>query len=124
MTKLKVLCVDDDEDTRDVATMSLQVDADMEVRSESSGATALITAAGWKPDIILLDVMMPIMDGPATLGHLRENPATASIPVIFLTARAAPRDLVQYAKIGASDVIPKPFDPMTLAATVRGMVGR
>jgi CheY-like chemotaxis protein len=124
MSRLKVLCVDDDEDIRDVATLSLQVDADLEVRSEYSGATALITATGWSPDVILLDVIMPAMDGPATLAHLRENTATASIPVIFMTARATPRDLVQYAKMGAIDVIPKPFDPVTLAATVRRMVGR
>jgi two-component system OmpR family response regulator len=119
MNRLKVLCVDDDEDIGEMITMSLELDPGMEVRSGSSGATALILAAEWNPDVILLDVMMPTMDGPSTLAHLRENPATENIPVIFMTARARPSDLLEYAAMGVNDVIPKPFDPFDLAVRVR-----
>ena len=73
----------------------------------------------WNPDVILLDVMMPVMDGPATLSRLRANPMTADIPVIFMTARAQARELDRFRSIGAVGVIAKPFDPMTLAASVR-----
>jgi CheY-like chemotaxis protein len=124
MNKLKVLCVDDHRDIRRVATAGLELDLDMDVRSESSGVAALLTAAQWQPDVILLDVMMATttMDGPATLVHLRKNTRTARIPVIFVTARAQPQDLLRYAGLGATDVIPKPFNPMTLASKVRGMI--
>ena len=85
----------------------------------NSGKDALVAADGWQPNIILLDVMMPVMDGPATLSRLRDNPNTAGIPVIFMTARAQTRELDRFRSLGAIGVIPKPFDPMTLAASVR-----
>jgi CheY-like chemotaxis protein len=124
MSKFKVLCVDDDMVIREVAMMSLEDDPDIDARSESSGGAALITAAQWEPDAILLDVKMPAMDGLATLAHLRGNAATAAIPVILLTGAAQPADLVRYIELGIIDVIPKPFDPTKLATLVRGMVGR
>jgi DNA-binding response OmpR family regulator len=80
-------------------------------------------AATWSPDLILLDVMMPNMDGPTTLTHLRQNPRTADIPVVFMTARAQPRELEHFVSLGAEGVIAKPFDPMTLAASVRNYIG-
>jgi len=80
---------------------------------------ALVVAAAWMPDFILLDVMMPMMDGPATLVQLRQNPRTAGIPVIFMTARAQAREVDRFRSLGAVGVIQKPFDPMTLAASVR-----
>ncbi|MDO9141845.1 MAG: response regulator, partial [Methylobacter sp.] len=85
----------------------------------SSGQQALDTVGDFAPDLILLDVMMPGMDGPATLQKLRANPPTASIPVIFLTAKVQPNEVAQYQALGALNVIAKPFDPMTLAAQVQ-----
>jgi CheY-like chemotaxis protein len=122
MSKLKLLYVDDDADIREIAMLSLQLDPDMAVMSNSSGREALATAEGWLPDAILLDVMMPEMDGPTTFGHLQQNPATASIPVIFVTARAQSHEIADYVAMGAVGVIIKPFDPMALAAAVREQV--
>ena len=89
------------------------------MRGCGSGADGLVAAAEWHPDLILLDVMMPVMDGPATLAHLREDPRTADIPVVFMTARVQKQDLAHFKSLGAAGVITKPFDPMTLAAAVR-----
>jgi CheY-like chemotaxis protein len=119
MTALRVLHVDDEPDIRDVVEISLGLDPDFEMRNCGSGREALVTAAEWNPDIILLDVMMPLMDGMATLRSLRENPRTASIAVVFMTVRVQSRELDLLRSLGAVGVIPKPFDPMTLAATVR-----
>ncbi len=123
MRPLKVLCVDDEADIREVAMLALELDPDIEVRSESSGAAGLATAAAWQPHAILLDVMMPSMDGPTTLLQLRGDDATKDIPVIFITARAQPREIDAFIKQGAREVITKPFDPMTLAAEVRRRIG-
>src|ERR1700688_3509516 len=119
MTALRVLHVDDESDIREVVGISLGLDPDFVTRSFSSGQEALTAAADWTPDIILLDVMMPVMDGPATLLALRENPKTAGIPVIFMTARAQARELDRFRSLGVLGVIGKPFDPMMLAASVR-----
>ena len=119
MTPLKVLYVDDDADISEVATLALELDPGIEVRSESSGASGLATAAMWQPDAILLDVMMPLMDGPTTLAHLRSDALTCDIPVVFITARAQCREIEEFIKQGARDVITKPFDPMTLADELR-----
>jgi CheY-like chemotaxis protein len=120
MMALRILHVDDEPDIRELVHMSLSLDADLAVKSCSCGSEALIAAAEWSPDIILMDVMMPIMDGPATLQHLRGNGATARIPVVFMTARAQTRELTHFLSLGAAGVISKPFDPMTLAGAVRG----
>jgi two-component system OmpR family response regulator len=120
MTGLRILHVDDEPDIREVVEMSLELDPAFTVRSCSSGKDALAVAADWSPDLILCDVMMPVMDGPTTLIHLRESPQTAGIPVVFMTARAQPRELEQFKSLGASGVIPKPFDPLALATSVRG----
>jgi CheY-like chemotaxis protein len=122
MTALRVLHVDDESDIREVVGISLGLDPDIVTRSYSSGQEAVMAAADWTPDIILLDVMMPVMDGPITLARLRENPCTAGIPVIFMTARAQSRELDLFRSLGAAGIIPKPFDPMTLAALVRAYV--
>jgi CheY-like chemotaxis protein len=120
MTTIRVLHVDDEPDIREVVELSLGLDSDFVVKSCGSGKEAL--AAEWQPDFILLDVMMPVMDGPATLVRLRENAKTADIPVIFMTARAQAREVDRFRSLGAVGVIPKPFDPMTLAASVRSYV--
>jgi CheY-like chemotaxis protein len=119
MSALRVLHVDDEPDIREVVEISLGLDPQFTVRSCASGRDAIAVAADWVPDLILLDVMMPGMDGPATLVRLRERPQTKSIPVIFMTARAQPRELEHFRRLGAEGVISKPFDPLTLAASVR-----
>jgi CheY-like chemotaxis protein len=122
MTALRVLHVDDEPDIREVVEISLGLDPDIVMRSCASGEAALAVVEDWTPDIMLLDVMMPVMDGAATLANLRSNPRTADIPVVFMTARAQSRELDLFRSLGAVGVIPKPFDPMTLAATVRAHV--
>jgi CheY-like chemotaxis protein len=122
MTSLRVLHVDDEADIREVVEISLGFDPAFVTRSCSSGREALAVALEWQPDIILLDVMMPVMDGPATLLGLRENAQTATIPVVFMTARAQTRELDRFRSLGAIGVIPKPFNPMTLAASVHSYV--
>ncbi|HXN66711.1 MAG TPA: response regulator [Bradyrhizobium sp.] len=122
MTTLRILHIDDEPDIREVVEISLGLDPGFATRSCSSGEEAIAAAIDWQPDIILCDVMMPVMDGPATLMRLRENVLTASIPVIFMTARAQTRELDRFRSLGALGVIPKPFDPMTLAASVRSYV--
>lgn len=119
MTALRILHVDDEPDIREVVELSLGLDPDFSVRSCASGSEALTTAADWSPDMILCDVMMPGMDGPATLARLRECPQTADTPVVFMTARAQTREIEHFKSLGATGVIPKPFDPMTLAKSVR-----
>jgi CheY-like chemotaxis protein/HPt (histidine-containing phosphotransfer) domain-containing protein len=122
MTKIRILHVDDEPDIREVVELSLGLDPDFTVQGCGSGKEALVVAAEWQPDFILLDVMMPVMDGPATLIQLRANARTADIPVIFMTARAQAREVDRFRSLGAVGVIPKPFDPMTLAASVRSYV--
>jgi CheY-like chemotaxis protein len=122
MTMLRVLHVDDEPDIREVVEISLGLDPGLSTRNCASGQEALGVAAEWTPDVILLDVMMPVMDGAATLARLRENPLTAGIPVVFMTARAQSRELDLFRSLGAVGAIPKPFDPMTLAASLRAYV--
>jgi CheY-like chemotaxis protein len=122
MTSLRVLHVDDEPDIREVVEISLGLDPGFSTRNCSSGQEALGVAADWVPDIILLDVMMPVMDGATTLVRLQEDPLTANIPVIFMTARAQSRELDLFRSLGAVGVIQKPFDPMTLAASVRAYI--
>ena len=119
MTKIKILYVDDEEDIREVVDIALSLDPELEVRLCDGGAAALEAAAGWQPALILLDFMMPGMDGPATLARLREDPATANIPIVFVTARSAPADVERLISLGAAGVIAKPFDAMSLNSTVR-----
>jgi CheY-like chemotaxis protein len=122
MTAIRLLHVDDEPDIREVVELSLGLDPGFVMQSCGSGEDALAAAAEWQPDLILLDVMMPVMDGPATLARLRGNPRTADIPVIFMTARAQAREVDRFRSLGALGIIPKPFDPMTLAASVRSYV--
>ena len=115
----KVLCVEDEADIRTVAELALASVGGFQVLLCSSGAEAIEKAAGFKPDIMLLDVMMPGMDGPDTLRALRGLPGLATVPAVFLTAKAMPSEVARYKKLGALDVIAKPFDPMTLADHVK-----
>ena len=119
----RILIVDDEDDIREVGQMTLEMMAGWEVRTASSGEEALAMAAAHPPDAILLDVMMPVMDGPATLARLRAEPATAGVPVVFLTAKAQAADQRRLAEMGAAGVLAKPFDPMTLADQVSRTLG-
>ena len=116
----RVLHVDDDPLMRDVVELSLLRDPAFTSMSCASGGEALAIAIDWMPDLILCDVLMPGMDGPATLARLRESTSTAKIPVIFMTARPQASELERLMLLGAIAVIAKPFDPKTLAETVRG----
>jgi CheY-like chemotaxis protein len=118
----RILYVDDEPDIREVASMALELEPDFEVETASSGKEALAKAAAWQPHAILLDVMMPEMDGPSTLKRLRDDPGTAPIPVVFITARAQQQEVDMLKNAGAVGVIAKPFDPMQLAREVRELV--
>jgi len=119
MSTVRVLHVDDEPDIREVVDISLGLNPDLEVRACASGAEAVEAAAEWTPHLILLDVMMPVMDGPTVLKKLRSEPRTAAIPVIFMTARAQTKEVEHFIALGAQGVISKPFNPMTLATQVR-----
>jgi two-component system OmpR family response regulator len=116
---MRILHVDDEADIREVVELSLGLDPAFSVRSCASGADAIAEAAKWCPDMILCDVMMPGMDGPATLARLRESPQTVNTPVVFMTARGQAHEIEHFKSLGAVGVIAKPFDPMTLAESVR-----
>jgi two-component system, OmpR family, alkaline phosphatase synthesis response regulator PhoP len=122
MTK-RVLLVDDEDDIREVAAMSLETVAGWSVIAASSGREGLKLAAEQKPDVILLDVMMPDMDGPSTFKNLQSGDETKMIPVIFLTAKAQMREQRGFRELGAQGVISKPFDPLTLADQVSEILG-
>ena len=115
----RILYVDDEADIREVAEMAIQLHPDLEVRCCASGQEGLELAAQWQHDLILLDVMMPGMDGPTTLAALRAQESTSLIPVVFITARTQATEIDGLISAGALGVIPKPFDPMTLAQSVR-----
>ena len=115
----RVLYVDDDDDIREVAELSLTAVAGLSVRLCSTGTEAVAAATAFQPQLIVLDVMMPQMDGPATLAALRADDATRAIPVVFLTAKVQRDEVERYRHLGACDVIAKPFDPMTLGDQLR-----
>lgn len=116
---VKVLYVDDDDDIREIAVMSLELEPEFAVRACSSGEEAIGVLGEWNPDVVLLDVMMPGMDGPETLERMREKAAADLPPVLFCTARSQARDVDHYLSLGATGVISKPFDPMSLASVVK-----
>ncbi len=122
MTKERVLVVDDDDDIRTVSEMALRHVGNFEVLAASSGAQAVGIAATDAPDLILLDMMMPGMDGVDTFKALKAQEASAAIPVIFMTAKVQTHEVESYLALGAIGVISKPFDPMTLADQIRAMV--
>jgi len=111
----KILYVEDDLDIQVVAQMALEVVGGYTVSICSSGPQAIEKAPHFKPDMILLDVMMPGMDGPTTLVNLRTIEGLHATPAVFMTAKVMPSDVERYKELGAVDVIAKPFDPMALA---------
>ncbi|WP_372922635.1 response regulator [Roseovarius sp.] len=117
----RILYVEDEEDIRAVAQLALESVGGFTLKSCASGEEALREAEAFAPDLILLDVMMPGMDGPSTLHALREIPALADVPVAFMTAKVQPAEIEYFKSLGAREVIAKPFDPMTLAEQVRAI---
>ena len=117
----RILYVEDEPDIQAVARLALEHIGGFTVEVCSSGHEALERATAFAPDLILLDVMMPGMDGPSTLSRLRELPALSAIPVIFMTAKVQPQEVASYRAMGALDVIAKPFDPMTLSDDIRAV---
>jgi Response regulators consisting of a CheY-like receiver domain and a winged-helix DNA-binding domain len=119
---LTILHVDDDADMRHVTALCLSVETDLRVISAASGREALdLLDAGLRPTVIVLDVSMPDMDGPATLAALRKRDGLEAVPVVFMTARFAEHECQRYRSLGAVGVIPKPFDPACLAADLRAL---
>lgn len=119
----RILIIDDEDDIREVAQLSLEAVGHWQVLTARSAREGLTCAGAERPDAILLDVMMPDMDGPATLQQLRTNPATQSIPIIFLTAKVQSADRRRFAELGVQAVISKPFDPMRLAEQIATALG-
>ncbi|MFL6693558.1 MAG: response regulator [Ramlibacter sp.] len=117
----KVLYVEDDADIRTIASLALEAVGGLTLQACASGAQALAQATVFAPDLLLLDVMMPGMDGPTTLARLRELPATRDVPVIFMTAKVQASEVQHYKALGALGVISKPFDPMALASEVQAL---
>lgn len=119
MTLQRILYVEDEPLVQTIAKVALVKVGGFNLRICDSGAQALQEVKAFAPRLILLDVVMPGMDGPATLVQLRQDPDTAAIPVVFLTANTDPKEIAHYRSLGAVDVIAKPYNPMTLAEQVR-----
>ena len=123
MTTKRILLIDDEADLREVALLSLEMVGGWQVIEGRSGSEGLAKAETEQPDAILLDLMMPGMDGFTTFERLQANNATKQIPVIFLTAKVNSDDRFQFDQLGISGVIAKPFDPMSLAQQVAETLG-
>lgn len=117
----KILYVEDETDIQEVAKLALEAVGGFEVKLCSSGTDALREAPLFLPDLILLDVMMPGMDGQTTFNELRKIPQLAGTPIIFMTAKVQAQEVERYKEMGALDVITKPFDPMTLSAQIKAI---
>ena len=119
MTDLKkILYVEDEADIQAVASIALKTVGGFELLICSSGEQAIENAVSFLPDLLLLDIMMPGMDGPSTLKALWQLPELSKVPAIFMTAKVQPAEITEYKALGALDVIAKPFDPMTLAQQI------
>ena len=119
----RILIIDDEDDIREVAALSLESVAGWQVTTASSGAEGMRLAAAEVPDAILMDVMMPAMDGPTTFREMQKLPELASIPVILLTAKVQGVDQRRFAGLGVTAVLFKPFDPLTLAEQMSEALG-
>jgi CheY-like chemotaxis protein len=117
----RILYVEDEPDIQMVAKLALEMVGGFTLAVCSSGTEALEQATAFQPQLLLLDVMMPGMDGPTTLENLRKLAQTAHTPAVFMTAKVQPGEVAHYKTLGAIDVIPKPFDPMNLANQVRAI---
>ncbi|MBE0469835.1 MAG: response regulator [Methyloprofundus sp.] len=120
----RILYIEDEADIREVALLALDVVGGFSVKACASGQEALAEAQAFAPQLILSDVMMPGLDGPATIKALREIPSLADVPVVFMTAKVQPDEINHFKSLGVLDVISKPFDPMILADQVRSIWAR
>lgn len=118
---LRVMYVDDDRDIRTIVKISLEGLDDILLLTAASGYEALEKVVEFRPHLILLDVMMPGMDGPTTFSHLRQIPALATVPVAYVTAKVQPAEIRQLLDSGAAAVISKPFNPVRLAEQIRAI---
>ena len=118
-----ILIIDDEEDIREVAALSLEATAGWEIVTASSGADGIQAAARRRPSAILMDVMMPGMDGPTTFRKMQQHPEIANIPVLLLTAKVQGVDQRRFADLGVAGVLFKPFDPLTLASQIAQTLG-
>ncbi|MEJ7786203.1 MAG: response regulator [Solirubrobacteraceae bacterium] len=119
-----ILLVDDEDDIREVAALSLEAIGGWRVSTASDGGRGVASALAERPDAILLDVMMPGLDGPATVVRLCEDPQTRDIPVILLTAKAQGADRRRFAELDVAGTLTKPFDPMTLPDQIAAILDR
>lgn len=115
----KILYVEDEPDIAQVARLALETIGGFTIETCENGQIALDKGPTFDPDLILMDVMMPEMDGPSALCEMKKMPELKDVPVIFMTAKVQPAEIEEYKMLGAVDVIPKPFDPMTLAEQVK-----
>jgi CheY-like chemotaxis protein len=122
MTK-RILVIDNEQYIQEVAQICLRTTAGWQVTTASSGREGIAVATAEQPDAVLLDVMMPDMDGPTTFQHLQDNAATRQIPVILLTAKVQASDRRRYSELGVQGAIAKPFDPLQLASQVADSLG-
>lgn len=120
----KILYAEDEPDIQEVATLALETVGGLNLKVCGAGQEAVDAVADYQPDLLLFDVMMPGMDGPTALQEIRKLPGMEAIPAIFMTAKVQPAEVAHYKELGAWDVIPKPFDPMTLADQVREIWSR
>jgi CheY-like chemotaxis protein len=119
----RILIIDDEDDIREVAALSLESVAGWSVLTACSGAEGIVTAQVEQPDAILMDVMMPSMDGPTTYREMQRSPEIANIPVVLLTAKVQGVDQRRFAGLGVAGVLFKPFDPLTLAEQMAATLG-
>jgi len=117
----KILYAEDEPDIREIATLALEIIGEFQIKTCASGTFVIDLALEFQPQLILLDVMMPNMDGPTTLAALKKHKRLAAIPVIFLTAKILPDEIARFKALGAIDVISKPFDPMSLADQIKAI---
>jgi len=119
----RILMIDDEIDIQTIARIGITIMGGWEVMSATSGKDGIAQAKAHRPDAILLDVMMPDMDGADTARALKRDLATQTIPIVFLTAKAQAIDRKRLYELGAQGVIHKPFDPTTLASQIAGFLG-
>ena len=122
MSQKHILLVDDEDDIREVAGISLEAVGGWRISSASSGTEGIAKALSEQPDAILLDVMMPDIDGPTTFKRLQGDPQTRDIPVILLTAKAQSADRTRFDELGVAGILTKPFDPMGLPDQVAAIL--
>ena len=123
MSTKRILIVDDEPDIREVVQVSLETVSGWQVITAESGDEGIARAKQEKPDAILLDAMMPNMDGPVTFQKLQADPSTKQIPVIMFTAKVQQTDRKRFAEMGVKEIITKPFDPMKLGSQIAAILG-